>query len=111
MVCPRGTPLMKHLDFATRTRRGTSRNVSSTRRARIEPLETRRLLAASIAVTSELGGTVDDGSVTPSPDNGTDFGTFFVGDQPASRTFMVANSSDTDDLMLGNLNVPAGFAV
>jgi hypothetical protein len=81
------------------------------RRAQFEPLERRTLLAASIQVVSVFGTDVNDNSTTPDENNGTDFGTAFVADTRPFRVFEVRNTSDTDDLVLGSLSVPAGFAV
>jgi hypothetical protein len=79
--------------------------------ARVEPLEPRQLFAAGIEVSSELAPTIFDGDNTPSDSEGTDFGTAFVGGLLPLRTFKVTNTSNTDDLELGALNVPAGFEV
>jgi hypothetical protein len=79
--------------------------------ASMETLEIRRLLAAEVAVSSEFGGNVADNDTTPSQSKGTDFGTGFVAGQRPFRTWLVGNSSTTDDLVLGNLTVPAGFKV
>jgi hypothetical protein len=82
------------------------------RGAAVEPLEARRLLAASIAVTDFSGGIeIPDGDGTPSVEEGTDFGESPVGLGRPFRSFQVTNTSTTDDLTLAGLSVPAGFQV
>lgn len=58
-----------------------------------------------------FGADVNDNSTTPDENNGTDFGTAFVADTRPFRVFEIRNTSNTDDLTLSNLSVPAGFQV
>jgi hypothetical protein len=82
-----------------------------TNRTTVEPLEVRRLLAASISVTSEFGPEIIDGDTTPAMTDGTDFGQVAVGTGRPLHSFIVTNTSATDPLTLSKITVPAGFEV
>jgi hypothetical protein len=92
-------------------RRNGSRGQHLAKRAAVEPLEVRRLLAASISVTSEFGPEIADGDTTPDAADGTDFGDVPVATGRPLRNFIVSNTSATDTLTLSPLTVPAGFEV
>src|SRR5690348_10110721 len=77
----------------------------------VEPLESRRLLAASMMVSFISGAEITDGDTTPSAQDGTDFGQVPVGTGQPINVFQVTNTSTTDALTLSNLAVPAGFAI
>jgi hypothetical protein len=94
----------------TSFKRSRSRH-SHRRPVHLETLETRRLLAASISVSSDFGGTIADGDTTPSQAEGTDFGIAFVGQSPPLHIYQVTNTSATDDLTLGNLSVPQNYQI
>jgi hypothetical protein len=83
----------------------------NTRTAAVEPLEVRRLLAAEISLTSELGPEITDGDTTPSLTDGTDYGDIPVATGRPLHNFVITNTSPTDTLTLSTLTVPAGFEV
>ena len=86
--------------------------VVGARHVAVEPLERRRLLAASISVTNFSGGVeIPDGDASPSIDEGTDFGATPVATARPFRSFQVTNTSTADDLTLGGLTAPAGFKI
>jgi hypothetical protein len=71
----------------------------------------RRLLTASISVTSEFGPEITDGDTTPATNDGTDYGDVPVATGRPIHNFIVTNTSATDTLTLSPLTVPAGFEV
>ena len=92
--------------------RGSVRRPAPAMRPVVEGLEGRRLLAASVEVTSLLNNSVvPDGDDTPSQADGTDLGQTPVAGTSPFRSFRVTNTSAADDLELGTLVVPAGFQV